>query len=61
MAEKIVAAELFPKILYKLKDNDEGVRKMAAAVIREVVKQGPDLAKAFADAGGITSVIDFLN
>ena len=34
---------------------------MAAAVIREVVKQGPDLAKSFSDAGGIPSVIDFLN
>ena len=34
---------------------------MAATVIREVVKQGPDLAKTFADAGGITSVIDFLS
>lgn len=52
---------MFPKILYKLKDHDEGVRKMAASVIREVVKQSPELAKIFVDAGGITAVIDFLN
>ena len=34
---------------------------MAASVIREVVKQSPELAKIFVDAGGITAVIDFLN
>lgn len=34
MAETICGCELFPKILYKLKDTDEGVRKMAASVIR---------------------------
>lgn len=61
MAETVCGAELFPKILYKLKDHDDGVRKMAASVIREVVKQSPELAKIFVDAGGITAVIDFLN
>ena len=34
---------------------------MAASVIREVVKQSPELAKIFVDAGGITAAIDFLN
>ena len=34
---------------------------MAASVIRQVVKQSPELAKIFVDAGGITAVIDFLN
>jgi hypothetical protein len=43
----VVGAELFPKILYKLKDLDEGVRKMAATVIREVTKQSPELSKIF--------------
>jgi hypothetical protein len=44
-----------------LKEHDEGMRKMAASVIREVVKQSPELAKLFVEAGGITAVIDFLN
>lgn len=61
LAESVCGAELFPKILYKLKEHDEGVRKMAASVIREVVKQSPELAKIFVDAGGITAVIDFLS
>ncbi len=34
---------------------------MAASVIREVVKQSPDLAKIFVEAGGISATIDFLN
>jgi hypothetical protein len=34
LAETVTGSELFPKILYKLKDHDEGVRKMAATVIR---------------------------
>lgn len=34
---------------------------MAASVIREVTKQSPQLAKLFVDAGGIISMIDFLN
>ena len=34
---------------------------MAASVIREVVKQSPELAKICVDAGGISAIIDFLN
>ena len=34
LAETVSGAELFPKILYKLKDHGEGVRKTAASVIR---------------------------
>ena len=47
LAESVVGAELFPKILYRLKDMEEGVRRMAATVIREVVKQSPELAKLY--------------
>ena len=34
---------------------------MSASVIREVVKQSPELAKIFVEAGGITATIGFLN
>ena len=33
---------------------------MAASVIREVVKQSPEMAKVFVEAGGISTTIDFL-
>ena len=38
LAESVVEAEVFPKILYKLKDPDALVRKFAATCIREIVK-----------------------
>jgi hypothetical protein len=60
-AEAVVGAELFPKILYRLKDTDESVRKMAATCIREVVKHSPELSKLFVEAGGITATIEYLN
>jgi hypothetical protein len=34
LAGTVTGAKLFPKILYKLKDLDEGARKMASTVIR---------------------------
>jgi hypothetical protein len=43
--------------LYKLKDVDESVRKMAATVIREVTKQSPEMSKIFVESGGITAMI----
>ena len=38
LAENVVEAEIFPKILYRLKDQDPLVRKFAATCIREIAK-----------------------
>ena len=38
MAEEVVNAEIFPKILYRLKDSDILVKKYAATCIREIAK-----------------------
>ena len=38
LAEVVVEAEIFPKILYRLKDNDMLVKKFAATCIREIAK-----------------------
>ena len=45
LAEEVVNADLFPKILYRLKDSDLLVKKYAATCIREIAKQSPDLDK----------------
>lgn len=37
------------------------MRKAAAGVVREVVKQSPELAKVCVESGGVTAIIDFLN
>jgi len=38
LAEHVVEAEIFPKILLKLKDPDPLVKKFAAICIREIAK-----------------------
>jgi TATA-box binding protein (TBP) (component of TFIID and TFIIIB) len=38
LAEVVVEAEIFPKILYRLKDTDMLVKKFAATCIREIAK-----------------------
>jgi len=38
LAETVVENEIFPKILYKLKDPDQLVKKFAATCIREIAK-----------------------
>jgi len=38
LAEHVVENEIFPKILYKLKDSDHLVKKFAATCIREIAK-----------------------
>ena len=56
----MVEAEIFPKILYRLKDNDLLVKKYAATCIREIAKQSPDLAKLICNAGGAVAIVDFI-
>lgn len=45
LAEVVVEAEVFPKILNTLKDLDNVVRKNAATLIREIAKHTPELAR----------------
>ena len=52
IAEVEVEAEIFPKILYRLKDNDILVNKFAGIWIREIAKQISDLAKMICNADG---------
>lgn len=61
LAELVVEAEIFPKILYRLKDNDLLVKKYAATCIREIAKQSPDLAKLICNAGGAVAIVDFIS
>ncbi len=57
----MVDNDIFPKILYRLKDNDNLVRKYAAICIREIAKQNIDLAKLICNSGGAVALVDFIS
>ena len=60
LAEVVVEAEIFPKILVCLKDADVVVRKHAATTIREVVKHTPELAQLVVSNGGVGALVDYV-
>jgi len=60
LAEVVVEAEIFPRILHCLKDIDEYVRKNAATCIREIARHTPDLAKLIVNAGGVAAMVDYI-
>jgi hypothetical protein len=53
LAEVVVEAEVFPKVLTCLQYPDEGVRKHAATLVREVAKHSVDLAQLIVGNGGV--------
>jgi 3-methyladenine DNA glycosylase AlkD len=61
LAMTVTEADIFPKILYCLKDTDEQVRKNAANCIREIAKQSSDLANIIVHYGGPGAIVDYLN
>jgi hypothetical protein len=60
LAEVVVEAEIFPKILTCLKDVDGYVRKHAATCIREVAKHTPELAQLIVSNGGAGALVDYV-
>jgi 3-methyladenine DNA glycosylase AlkD len=60
LAEVVVEAEIFPNILHNLKDMDHCVRKNAATCIREIAKHTPELAKLIVNAGGASTLVDYV-
>lgn len=61
MAEVVVEAEIFPRLLTCLQFPDELVRKHAATVVREVAKHSAELAQLIVGAGGVGTLVDYLN
>lgn len=61
LAEVVVEAEIFPKILICLKDVDQQVRKNAATCIREVAKHTPELARIIVNANGVGAIVEYIN
>jgi len=61
LAEVVVEAEIFPRILNCLKDMDVQVRKNAATCIREIAKHTPELAKLIVHSGGAQSTVDYIS
>lgn len=60
LAEVVVEAEIFPKILTCLKDVDGYVRKHAATCVREVAKHTPELAQLIVSNGGVGALVDYV-
>lgn len=60
LAEMVVEAEIFPKILTCLKYPDELVRKNSATVIREVCKHTPELAQLVVSNGSVGALVDYI-
>ena len=61
LAEAAVEARLFPLLLVRLVDRDEGSRRAAAVVVREVVKHSEQLAAVVVEAGGVGSLVEYLS
>jgi hypothetical protein len=59
-AELVVEGEIFPPALNCLKDKDAGVRKYAAALIREIVKHTPELSQLVVNVGGAAALVQYL-
>jgi hypothetical protein len=59
LAEVVVEAEVFPKVLASLAYPDETVAKHAATLVREVAKHTPELAQLVVANGGIGALVEF--
>lgn len=60
LAEVVVEAEIFPKVLTCLKFPDDLVRKHGATVVREVAKHTPELAQLIVGNGGVGALVDYV-
>ena len=61
MAEVVVEAETFPRLLTCLAFPDELVRKHAATAVREVAKHSAELSQLIVSSGGVGALVDYLN
>jgi hypothetical protein len=61
MAEVVVEAEIFPRILTCLQYPDELVRKHAATVVREVAKHSMELSQLVVGNGGVGTLVDYIS
>lgn len=61
LAVTVTEADIFPKVLYCLKDSDPQVRRNAANCIREIAKQSSELANIIVHYGGPGAIVDYLN
>ena len=59
LAEVVVEADVFPKVLTCLTFPDEFVRKHAATLVREVVKHTPELAQLVVANGGVGALVEY--
>jgi hypothetical protein len=61
MAEIVVEAEVFPRVLTCLQYPDELVRKHAATVVREVAKHSIELSQLIVGSGGVGALVDYVS
>ena len=61
LAERAVEARLFPLVLERMGDGDEGVRRAAATLVREVVKHSEQLAGVAVEAGCVGTCVQYIS
>jgi 3-methyladenine DNA glycosylase AlkD len=59
-AEEVVAGNIFPIALFCLKDRDETVRRLAAGLVREIVKHTQELAQLVMVHGAAAALVHYL-
>lgn len=60
LAEAVVEAEVFPKVLTCLQFPDDTVRKASATLVRETAKHSVDLAQLIVGSGGVGTLVDYI-
>jgi HEAT repeat protein len=60
LAQEVVAGEIFPMVLFCLKDQDEIVRRLAAGLVREIVKHTQELSQLVMLNGGGAALVQYL-
>ena len=60
LAEVVVEAQIFPKMLTSLKFPDDLVNKHAATFVREVSKHTPELAQLVVSYGSVAALVDHI-
>jgi hypothetical protein len=60
LAKEVVASQIFPIVLFLLKDRDPIVRRLAAGLVREIVKHTQELAQLAMRNGGAAALVVYL-
>lgn len=61
LSETVIEADIYPGALLLLKDPDEGVRRCAMILAKEICKQSVDLSQLMVSIGTVGATVDYLD